>query len=229
MTEKTNINDGEWHSLHDIVSSPEFRQYMDRVAELNISMENAFNYYHKLVAIRKYYLQNELEIIQHKDTWHSSYPIDWPSFMTPIEFRAWGSIRSKGRVVLYPQYPALNYHLDFGNPGLKIGLELDGKKFHDKERDAERDSKLKAIGWTIYRISGSEMMKEDYKEWFEINEMEFEDDKIEALREWILHSGDGVIEAIKLIHFTGFKDSEDYMYNKYISYCHETLENHRLV
>ncbi len=73
---------------------------------------------------------------------------------TPIESWLWADIRQCG-AVLYPQYPVLNFFLDFANPVAKVAIECDGFAFHqDKEKDASRDQRLMDAGWTVYRISG---------------------------------------------------------------------------
>jgi len=42
---------------------------------------------------------------------------------------------------------------------VKVAIECDGAEWHDAERDAERDRKLKNEGWTIYRVPGSVCLK----------------------------------------------------------------------
>lgn len=85
-----------------------------------------------------------------------------PYFMTwdftPIEREAWCSIRHYG-LPLYPQCPVGRFFLDFGDPRKKIGVELDGKDFHDGGRDTARDAELWEMGWRIFRISGSDAMR----------------------------------------------------------------------
>src|SRR5690606_8034649 len=78
-----------------------------------------------------------------------------PFFMSPIERIAWCSIKNQRKIQLYPQYPIGKYFVDFGNPFHKIALELDGKNFHDEEKDYIRDSELKEIGWTVFRVKGT--------------------------------------------------------------------------
>ena len=75
---------------------------------------------------------------------------------TPIEYGVWMIIRHNG-LPFYPQFPLLNYFIDFANPFLKIGIEADGKKWHNKEKDRIRDERLSEIGWKIFRIAGSEV------------------------------------------------------------------------
>lgn len=130
--------------------------------------------------------------------------VDWGPLFSPIEREAWNSIRGLG-VPLYPQLPVLNYFIDFGNPYLKIGLELDGRDYHDYERDLKRDESLLAIGWKIFRIPGSEAVKEVMRP------ERFEEMTPKTLRymeetaRW-LQSKDGVIMAILQVYFKGNRD-----------------------
>jgi very-short-patch-repair endonuclease len=203
---------------------------------LRQGIETATNYYQKLQALKKYYSQVDEDIIKafkvSKFRWQNTYPYDWSRILTPIEFQAWQAIRSKGRIVLYPQYPVLNYYLDFANPGLKIGLELDGKQYHNKERDVIRDAELKNAGWVIYRITGKEMMRSNFKELYEIQELlRYDEAHYDDLRYWLLETGDGVIEAIKAFHFEDLDKKYSYSDNElsrdYINLCRQTLELHQ--
>lgn len=73
---------------------------------------------------------------------------------TPIEAWLWADIRQSG-AVLWPQYPVLNFFVDFANPVAKVAIECDGAAYHlDKAKDAARDKRLTDAGWTVYRISG---------------------------------------------------------------------------
>jgi hypothetical protein len=224
-------NDG-WYTMADlyhrlIESRSEMRKWF-------LMYESANTYIDKLKAIRLYYLMHEERIINHhkKDSagWYDSYIINWLELFTPIEQDAWNSIRAKGRVVLYPQYPVVGYFLDFGNPYYKIGLELDGKKYHKKENDRRRDLELKHLGWTIYRITGTEMIKNDYKDFYDFEEWEWNENPDELwqhIRNWITGTGDGVIEAIKMVHFKPQPTNE--FDHTFYSICQESLENHCLV
>jgi len=87
--------------------------------------------------------------------------------MTPIENWFWQDIRH-ANAVMYPQYPVAGCFLDFANPVAKVGVECDGKAYHlDVEKDRQRDARLGRLGWTIYRISGSDCYKD-----FDEEEME---------------------------------------------------------
>ena len=76
--------------------------------------------------------------------------------LTPIELWLWHDIRAID-MVLYPQYPVRWHFADFANPVAKVVIECDGKAFHeDKAKDAARDQRMQAEGWTVYRFTGSE-------------------------------------------------------------------------
>lgn len=208
------------------------QKWADAVGVLEREVAQAETYYQKLIAIKRFYKAYEKEMIAKPKQWQTVYPIDWSRLFTPIEFEAWLAIRRKGRIILYPQYPALNYHVDFGNPGLKIGLEIDGKQFHDTKRDIKRDTELKMAGWTIYRITGSEMVKADFKDLNDCrNDDMDEDDTLCHLRQWLFETGDGIIQAIKEVHFEDWSKIKDppYVLMEYYNYCQLTLEEHRLV
>lgn len=80
--------------------------------------------------------------------------------MTPIEAWLWSDIRAAG-AVMYPQYPVAGVFVDFGNPVAKVAIECDGAAYHqDKQKDAARDALLSSLGWTVYRITGSDCRKE---------------------------------------------------------------------
>jgi hypothetical protein len=75
----------------------------------------------------------------------------------------------------------------------------------------------------------------NYKDWFDIEEegITDQDEKIECIKDWILNAGDGVIEAIKQVHFEKIKlyrwDDDDYdpVWAAFYDACHETLYNHK--
>lgn len=52
-----------------------------------------------------------------------------------------------------PQMNAGHYTLDFGHPEAKVDIEIDGSSHRGKEqRDAERDTLLRSLGWKVIRI-----------------------------------------------------------------------------
>lgn len=180
-----------------------------------------------------YYKAHEQAIIAlHKKKpglWYDSYPFDWVSVFTPIEMDAWCLIRGKGGMVLYPQYPVLNYRLDFGNPALKIGFECDGKDFHDINRDYDRDQRLWEAGWRIFRCTGSELHRTmEYPEYDE-----YDDNWEKHLADLCAYyhtTAEGVLDAIRAYYFRPDEfrrmheaDDPD------CKYMIDTLDLHRLV
>lgn len=132
------------------------------------------------------------------------YFIDWTKFFTPIESHAWADLRSSS-MTFYPQYPVLNYFLDFADPIKKIGIELDGRQFHTPEKDKVRDAKLLKKGWQIYRIKGYESVIDEYKlfdEWIEIQENGYHQDELkQSIDDWLFGTSSGVIKAIQFIEY----------------------------
>ena len=101
-------------------------------------------YFNKLHKIKSYYQHNEGKIVAHNTKYPFSVwdkdPIDWMGgVLTPIEEAAWMTMESKGRMPLYPQYPVGRFIVDFANPVKKIGIELDGREWHNEEKDTSRD------------------------------------------------------------------------------------------
>lgn len=85
---------------------------------------------------------------------------------SPIEERFWSAylaLKPAALAGMKSQVRALNgrYRLDFGIPGKKVGIELDGYAWHSSPeaftRDRARQRDLEAAGWRIIRFSGSEI------------------------------------------------------------------------
>lgn len=184
------------------------------------------DYFSKLKILRDYYRNNEHRIFSNPDKYFMSYPVDWMTLFTPIEQMAWASIRCKRGVILYPQYPVLKYFVDFGNPIRKVALELDGKKFHNTERDKIRDQELRAAGWKVYRITGTEMNRSDFLDFYDCSNGQLDDDDTyKEIENWIMNTGDGVIEAIATTHFRLGEPSED---RWFVDLCSRSLKAHQL-
>lgn len=200
----------EWYSVGEILSE------LNSFPSCLPSIEST--YFKTLQSLKKYYQANEDKIIERPYKWFISYPMDWTSILTPIELRVWEVIRCTGRVILYPQYPVLNYFVDFGNPALKIAIEADGKDYHtDKEKDRKRDSELRAHGWKVYRITGSKInyMPEPLD-----RDVVFEEGYEDYQRTWYNVTLEGFIYAIRVIHFDQIRNEEE------ISMAEEVLNNH---
>lgn len=186
---------------------------------------------------RKYYAQHESQILSMGQDTHKAmfnpYPFDWNRIFTPIEDYAWQAIRCRG-MALYPQYPVLNYILDFGNPTLKIGLELDGKDYHDIKRDTARDQEIfDKTGWRIFRVTGSEANRLviDIPDFYPADN---EDSK--SLWDFLCNSLEGVIEALYQTYFVkpNYDEGEeeemeyDYDWDSFLTKCKSALNEHRL-
>lgn len=85
-----------------------------------------------------------------------AYITDWNAYFNEIEKKLWGDIRSIG-IFLYPKYPIDKYFIAFGNPFIKIGIniEYNNQKFDDNLKIA----KLKELGWTIYTIKSKNTLE----------------------------------------------------------------------
>lgn len=126
---------------------------------------------------------------------------------------------------MYPQLPVLNYFIDFANPYYKIGLELDGKDFHDTEKDRIRDQHLYDNGWRIFRISGSEMMRK-FTSRCELFESGADKDTIyKETEKWIMNTGDGVIASINSFFFRKY----NLLMDDEMRLVYRTLESHNLI
>lgn len=115
---------------------------------------------------------------------------------TPIEQLVWGDLREAG-LPFYPQLPVLNYFLDFGCPFLRIGIECDGKAWHDYDLDKARDARLAANGWMIFRIEGHECKRSVKYPWSEYTD---EVDRAEV-KKWYSTTSQGIVEAIRQKYF----------------------------
>lgn len=109
-------------------------------------------------AIRAYYDKNLTQIIQYYPAiGNVNYDIQ---FMcghkeTPVEYGAFAQIKCSGIPIVCPQFPVKKYFVDFADPLLKIGIEVDGSTFHtDYAKDAKRQGEIESEGWIIYRIEG---------------------------------------------------------------------------
>lgn len=192
------------------------------------------NYFKTLQRLKEYYLDAYNSIMAHHEKGSLShyrvYPCDWSTIHTPIEFAAWSSIRAKGRTPLYPQFPVDRYFVDFANPYYRIGVELDGKEWHNADKDRERDTHLAQLGWKIFRITGAEMYRTDY-EWHGdlFTDWNTYDEDFQKMRHWLMNTGDGVIEAVRFQYFGRDKpytpDEYDGLFEGTVM---ETLHKHSL-
>lgn len=202
-------------------------EHYDPATDYLTQMSEALTIWDKLTALKNFYLANDIAIIglAKKDLrkYFDIFSFDFENMFSPIEILAWNSIRNRS-MVLYPQYPALNFILDFANPYLKIGVELDGKEFHEIEKDRIRDEKLLAAGWRIFRISGAECLRTVEKPLLDKNYPQL----YQEANKYFFTTMEGVLEAIDQIFFY----ADQGVYNQYDDWiydiCIETLHSHKL-
>lgn len=107
-----------------------------------------------LPVAKKYYDGIPVDEIYNSDC----YALPFLKFFTPIEYEVWCFIRIAG-LPFYPEYPVLNFFIDFADPVRKIGIECDGVGWHNPQKDAIRDAKLRELGWKIFRLSGDKILR----------------------------------------------------------------------
>jgi len=109
--------------------------------------------------IRDFYKMVSHKIMDEKSNEWALDPYFWDTGlirMTPIESWLWHDLRAVDAVV-YPQYPIDGVFVDFANPKANVVIECDGYAYHtDKEKDENRDKKLRDAGWHVYRINGKD-------------------------------------------------------------------------
>lgn len=195
-------------------------------------------YFELLHKIKAYYELNIERILEHHQmrphSLYDSYAFDWGYVLNEIEFIIWGITKEKGCLPFYPQFPVLHYFLDFAHPALKIGIEVDGIEFHDQEKDRERDTKLKNEGWTIIRIPAAQVMRTNFKyEWNDFDYIQYfgdaDEESIKNITDWIMNTGDGVMEAIKVTYFKGNTYCPESYDDWYRELCARSLKSHTLI
>lgn len=170
------------------------------------------------------------------DRWVSPYFVDWD--FSRAESAAWSALRGSYHVApLYPQVPVFNWFIDFGNPRRRIGLEVDGKQWHDPAKDRNRDMQLWEQQWRIFRVPASEFLSNDAfelwrryehrNEWLCSDgidpEQENDAEIWEIAEAYMLTTGEGVIEAIAAQYF---RSKLEWPFHKFVR---RTLERHRLL
>lgn len=118
--------------------------------------------------VRRYYRRHGQSILDAGANSWGLDPYQWEFEakieLTPIERMFWFDVRAEG-VVLYPQYPVGRFFVDFGNPVARVAIECDGALWHvNAARDAERQAELEAMGWSVYRITGSDCWRDDIED-----------------------------------------------------------------
>ena len=148
------------------------------------------------------------------------YFMDWK--FTPIEYAVWQDIRGCSLPML-PQVPVLKYFIDFGDPIKKIGIECDGKAWHDPVKDRKRDIDLSAVGWKIFRIPGHVCKRILADPWELDKEDSYFNEKVHA---WFTNTATGVVYSIRQAYYED--ELNRWAENHYNSF-HIALDLHRSV
>jgi len=103
------------------------------------------------------------------------------------EHLMWDEMRSQPHMSHFmPEYRVDGKYLDFADPYAKIAIEIDGKEWHNAEKDAKRDAEIEALGWKVYRLKAGTLWRcydDVFKEHFGFdiedsqlrNEIQYED------------------------------------------------------
>lgn len=126
------------------------------------------------------------------------YFLDWD--FTPIERLAWMDIRGGG-IPMYPQFPIGRAFIDFADPILKIGVELDGAAYHEHKKDLARDMHLAKQGWRIFRVKGKDAVKVVPNPFESQYDLVYAGDWRKALLEWGMTDSTGFFWALERVFY----------------------------
>jgi very-short-patch-repair endonuclease len=136
--------------ISEIFGEP-FSAKQERVRELREQLERFWDTPKRWQIIREYYAIRSREILDGYRI--NPYELGLGENLTPIEASLWHEIRRVG-LPFYLQYPVGRRFVDFGDPIRRIAIEADGKAFHSKEKDAEKNAELAEQGWAVFRVTG---------------------------------------------------------------------------
>jgi hypothetical protein len=215
----------------EVMSAESLFEAMIRQEQFEQEYKQSGRTFDRRILSRKYYHEITPAILAlPASVWADVYPFDWD--FNANEKLLWGSIRRRP-MAIYPEFPVLNYFVDFGNPLFQIALEADSKQFHDKKSDAERDKRLLKNGWLVFRVPYEENVSDfvelgDIGEMFDIGD---EERASEELHKWLLHTGDGVVEGLYFRYFMSDEERSrrDNKYPGFSDLVDRTLKSHRLV
>jgi|GEM_PF-3328785 len=150
--------------------------------------------------IRAFYNRESDAILKHQRAQRKGWGIDINSFrfvehMSPAEQEMWLAIKCS-QTFLFPEVPVLKYFIDFGHLHLRVGLEVDGKDFHDQQLDMARDLELWQCGWVIFRIPAREVLSD-------LNRAPEEDDdfwhpnNLDQIQDFLTSTGEGLLRCLE--------------------------------
>lgn len=149
--------------IHQVeVTLDDINKYLEEChidVETNEILRSNQSYFNKLQAIKRWY-EDTIPRRRKRLVYAISHRIDIYSLLSPIEINVYNDMKYLG-FCMYPQFPVLNYFVDFADPNTMVGIEVDSKAFHtDHEKDKKRHQELEKEGWTIYHITGSQTYKD---------------------------------------------------------------------
>lgn len=162
-------------------------------------------------------------IIERKGHFVSPYFLDWNAVLNDNEFTVWCSCRGNN-VPLFPQYPVGKYWLDFGNPYFKIGVEVDSKTYHDKEKDELRDEELKKLGWKMYHLTSREAFWATGKQYYDYDLYYDHEEMIEKYKDYLIHTVCGVLMCINHVSMHKCLSPEFEDTAQIVAYRHQLIE-----
>lgn len=199
--------------------------------KLNVMYSQSQNSWHQRLILSHYYMITMNDILDDPRLYPDRHAFDWK--INENERSLWSSIQMRP-MAMYPEFPVVRWFVDFGNPCLKIALEADSKTHHERSRDTTRDEILLEFGWKTFRVSHEENFPDDVHEPSNILTMMTEgneSDALDAMERWMMHTSDGVVEAVNFFYFMPPNKRlwRIKHYPEYLSFATETLEEHRLV
>jgi len=191
------------------------RRDLDMLLELNTVPKDDWKEAYRI--IRKFYITIEPKIIAENNLLFKAYSVPIWNFMNMVEQDFYHQYRSIGGIPIYPLYFVNGYYIDFANPRFKIGIEIDGKQYHDKEKDNKKDDDLAEFGWTIFRISARDVLKDqiyisDVEEKYPFSDDD-DSDFAQEIRLFLNNYCTGFIYALRFCFYRRNKFQYDGLYN----------------
>ncbi len=181
----------------DDVSLQESRQILGYTYEIDPILRMEGTKQDRWTALKRAYQLMEPELLKCGRDWTHPYFLDFGKHFSPIESIVWSELRSN-RVAMYPEYPVQGRFIDFWNPALRVGLEADGREWHDRVRDTSRDQEIwNAVGGVVFRVTGAECNSRTEPPWeLDADHQDYSRD----LERWWMHSSAGVVRAISVAY-----------------------------
>jgi len=196
---------------------------------INSPYNNTEEFYNMNIFSKRKIIKEKYEkilpiIIKSKHKYINPYIVNWEKIMNENEFNLFQCFRVNN-IPMYPQYPVLNYWLDFANPYFKVGIEADSNTYHKIENDIIRDIELKKLGWTIYHIPSSLSFCNISIDTSLLSKEENENEYYEQWYLYLNNTTEGVLNCIAK-QITGYHYFIPYEFN---SICKRISELYKLI